>query len=345
MYLSKLWRHDWCSWSWSTYIWTSLVARTWLMQVSGMGLGDPLGIHSKENANRFTLGYGLCIALWHVLAEMSQYVTVILIDIYIYIIILLISGTHWHTSKHLKGIAFQWVITVTCCGPLAHLRSTLGWSLQGFACWPLRFTSRTSLSWSSTSLAAFDFTAQVFLNCRRTCLLPFAASKEASREQQSIGTFKTSAISRNSRWKLHLLQMNFDDGNYRYVINVVSLWCMWYTDFSIALAKHDNCQTAGCLKKELRAAEPDFVSLVMRVAISNTFQAEIFQHLLLRITLHLRFCNIFMTWSSCDQLLSEHWPRLAHGELGRRVGDSGGLLKTSEVHWSLASIDSCRLSS
>jgi hypothetical protein len=133
--------------------------------------------------------------------------------------------------------------------------------------------------------------------------------------------------------------------NYKYVINVVSLWCMWYTDFSIALAKHDNCQTAGCLKKELRAAEPDFVSLVMRVAISNTFQPEIFQHLLLRITLHLRFCNIFMTWSSCDQLLSEHWPRLAHGELGRRVGDPGGLLKTSEVHWSLASIDSCRLSS
>ena len=245
------------------------------------------------------------------------------------------SLTHFETpQRHCISVGY----TVTCCGPLAHLRSTLGWSLQGFACWPLRFTSRTSLSWSSTSLAAFDFTAQVFLNCRRTCLLPFAASKEASREQQSIGTFKTSAISRNSRWNLHLLQMNFDDDNYKYVINVVSLWCMWYTDFSIALAKHDNCQTAGCLKKELRAAEPDFVSLVMRVAISNTFQPEIFQHLLLRITLHLRFCNIFMTWSSCDQLLSEHWPRLAHGELGRRVGDPGGLLKTSEVHWSLASI-------
>ena len=131
MYLSKHWRHDWCSWSWSTYILTSLVARN--LTDAGSGDSGDSGIHSihsKENANRFySVIWALCIALWHVLAEMS---TVCHSYIDWYIIDIGHSLTHFETpQRHCISVGY----TVTCCGPLAHLRSTLGWSLQGFACW------------------------------------------------------------------------------------------------------------------------------------------------------------------------------------------------------------------
>ena len=90
----------------------------------------------------------------------------------------------------------------------------------------------------------------------------------------------------------------------------------------------------------------------MRVAIFNTYQPEVLQDLLIRITLHIdshcftllhiashcftifTIVMIFMifSWSLCDQLLCEHWFRLAQGELGRRVGNSGGFSSRS-VGW------------
>ena len=69
------------------------------------------------------------------------------------------------------------------------------------------------------------------------------------------------------------------------------------------------------------------------------FNLRFFQHLLLRITLHLRFLQhlhdmIFM-WSALVWALTQAGARWAWSK-GR--GTRGGLLKTSEVHWSLASI-------
>jgi hypothetical protein len=52
-------------------------------------------------------------------------------------------------------------------------------------------------------------------------------------------------------------------------------------------AKRDNCQTAGCLKEELHAAEPIPCHLWRALPSSTLINPEVLQDLLIRITLHI----------------------------------------------------------